>query len=289
MTVAQSRPGILYSVRNDRLGGRLGAMLNAKRIADDHGIEFRFLWASHENVSPELQHPEALFSADFLTRHREVDRGFGELQNNALSVETLTANTTRDAFLASIAAGNDVRCVEALRVVSMPWENSRDMGARVADTLHTIGFVPEIMAAMDAIRARLGDVELTAYHLRRGDIIDPASRPSNVLWPSKYVPGVFYEAHMRRVLDENPNNRIVVFSDAPHELISFGKLSDRIIAAPSLMPDGLLDPIQRDFLELYTMSRCERIIGPGASAFSSVAAILGNGRIIDIRTDLTKE
>ena len=66
--MGERQRGKVIAVRNDRLGGRLGALLNAKRIADDYGTGFGFTWSSHEGVSPELQHPEQLFSAEFLNR-----------------------------------------------------------------------------------------------------------------------------------------------------------------------------------------------------------------------------
>lgn len=281
--------GTIYAVRNDRLGGRLGAMLNAKRIADDYGAQFRFTWASHDNVSPELQQPEMLFSQDFLARHRENDRPFGELQQQVQSIENSVPPLTLELLESRLSAGADFRCNEAMSVVSLPWEQSDAIAKRVSETLETLDFTPKVIEAMKTIRARLGESNLVAYHLRRGDIIDPNARPSNVLWPNKYISRVFYETHIARTLEQNPNTRIVVFSDSDHELAAFMEMSDQVIAAPSLLSDDSLHILQRDFLELYIMSRCQHIIGPGASAFSSVAAMLGNSQVVDIRQDLTSD
>lgn len=286
--MGEQQRGKVIAVRNDRLGGRLGALLNAKRIADDYGTGFGFTWSSHEGVSPELQHPEQLFSAEFLDRYRETDLGFGELQENALAVDSLPGGIDRD-WLETQLASRNLRCSEAMRVVRLPWENPDKVAEGLVRTLGSIGFNPVVTQAMARIRSELGQAALVAYHLRRGDIIDPASRPSNVLWPTKYIPRVFYQEHISRVLDQDPKARIVIFSDAPHEVRAFCALSSRVIPASDLIGDDGLEPLQRDFLELYTMSLCKRIIAPGASAFSSLAALLGNSRVIPITRDLSAE
>lgn len=274
----------------------MGALLNTMRIAHDYGLDFRFVWAAHPEVSPELRHPEHLFSADFLTRHRETQLTFGELQRNMTAVEQLPFQaTTQDQFREVIATGEDLRCGEAMRAVSLPWENQSDVSARLAGMLDRIEFSPTVRAGMEQIRTRLSNTRLVAYHLRRGDIIDPDARPSNTLWPNKYLPRVFYEEHMLRVLNEDPGNRLVLFSDSPREIAFFVqraehlKVADRLVVADHLLQDMDLELLQRDFLELFTMSCCREILGPGASAFSSVAALLGNSRIKDVKVDLTPQ
>ncbi|MDB6176409.1 hypothetical protein PAF17_02695 [Paracoccus sp. Z330] len=286
--MALQQRGKIFAVRNDRLGGRLGALLNAKRIADDYSARFAFTWSSHANVSPELQHPEQLFSEDFLQEFRETELGFGELQEKALALESLPAGADREWLVNQLSTRN-LRCSEAMKVVKMPWEDPDDVAERLVRTLDSIRFNPVVERAMTRIRASLGDTALVAYHLRRGDIIDPAARPSNVLWPSKYIPRVYYEEHINRVLTNEPDARIVIFSDAQHEVDAFCALSPRVIPAAELIDDEELAPLQRDFLELFTMSLCKRIIAPGASAFSSLAALLGNSRIVPITADLSQE
>ncbi|SNT76325.1 hypothetical protein [Paracoccus seriniphilus] len=286
--MAIQEQGRVIAVRNDRLGGRLGALLNAKRIADDYSAGFAFTWSSHEAVSPELQKPEELFSKDFLEEYRETRLGFGELQESALAVENLPAGCDRDWLTRQLAERN-LRCSEAMQVVRLPWEDQGEVAERLVQTLGSIQFNPVVKQAMERIRDSLGDVALVAYHLRRGDIIDPAARPSNVLWPTKYIPRVFYEEHIGRVLAQDPDARIVIFSDAPHEIDAFCALSPRVIPAARLIDDEDLAPLQRDFLELYTMSLCKRIFAPGASAFSRLAALLGNSQVIPITSDLTAQ
>ncbi|MDO5658462.1 MAG: hypothetical protein Q4G36_09100 [Paracoccus sp. (in: a-proteobacteria)] len=285
---AALRANTVFAVRNDRLGGRLGAMLNARRLADELGATFRFTWSAHENVSPELQHPEHLFSEAFLEQYREVELGFGQLQNQILAIEALPGHLRDEAALRAHVARESLRCTEAMRAMALPWEDPAIAAERVAQALDSIGFQPVILEAMRQIRAHLGSSDLVAYHLRRGDIIDPDARPSNVLWPAKYIPRVYYEEHIARVLAQDPDARIVIFSDAPHEVAAFCAMSDRVISAADLLQGAGTEILQRDFLELYTMSLCKRIVAPGASAFSSVAAILGNSRIIPITSDLSE-
>lgn len=279
----------IIAVRNDRLGGRLGALLNAKRIADDYGVDFSFTWSDHTDVSPELQNPLQLFSAAFLERYRETAYSFGQMQKDFTAVEQLGLQTSRETFLEKLKNGSMYRCNEAMRPVILPWEVAQDVVHRVACTLGTIEFTPIVTQAMAHVNEALSGQDIIAYHIRRGDIIDPEARPSNVLWPQKYLPRVFYEEHMTAALTSSPGCKIVVFSDAAHELRAFSQLSPQVLTAESLLSGFELEPLQRDFMELYSMSRCGTIIAPGASAFSSVAALLGGCKIRDVSSDLTPE
>jgi tetratricopeptide (TPR) repeat protein len=279
----------IVAVRNDRLGGRLGAILNVMRIAQDYNADFSFTWADHADVSPELQNPEHLFSTDFLNRHKEVLRPFGDLKTNLLTVETLNDPGGQSTFIKDLASQRDFRCSEAMKAVVLPWENKEQVSHRIVEVLDNITFSKTVTAAMEYVRDKMKGTSLIAYHLRRGDIIDPEAKPSNVLWPTKYLPRVFYEEHMAHALSADPDCRIVVFSDAQHELVAFSKLSERVIRADELLSTLTLTPLQRDFIELYTMSLCDSIIAPGASAFSAVAALLGNCPIKSVKDDLTAE
>lgn len=277
----------IVAVRNDRLGGRLGAMLNAIRVATDYDTSFSFTWADHADVSPELQKPQELFSERFIADHRETKRSYGDLQRDLKAIENFRDPLAKDQFSNIKISEIDYKISEAMTPVVMPWEDSSTVRAALATSLLHIQFSEAVAQAILKIEAEFSGSSLTAYHLRRGDIIDPNARPSNVLWPNKYVPSVFYEKHIKRTISRDQKSKILIFSDAEHELNAFCEISPNIVRADRFLSDLNLTQLQNDFMELYLMSRCKTIVAPGASAFSGVAALIGNCSIVNVREDLT--
>lgn len=277
----------IVAVRNDRLGGRLGALLNAIRLATDYDISFSFTWADHADVSPELQKPQELFSENFIAEHRETERSYGDLQKDLKAIENFRDPLAKEQFFNIKFSEVDYKISEAMIPVVMPWENYSTVKTALAQSLLSINFSEAVSQAILKIEAEFSGSSLTAYHLRRGDIIDPHARPSNVLWPDKYVPSVFYEKHIKRTISRDENSKILIFSDAEHELNAFCGISSNIVRADRFLTDLNLTRLQNDFMELYLMSRCKTIVAPGASAFSGVAALIGNCSIVSVKEDLT--
>ena len=268
----QSRTGAFVAFRNDRLGGRLNAILTAMRLAEAYGADFHIFWSLSEESSAELHCPEDLFSADFMARHflpREEGRRMVE---NALDIGALPRQMTADDLRAGLAAGRDYLSTSATEQLLLPWETDADL-AHLPQIIGRIGFTPAVRDAMARIEGALAGQSFSSYHLRRGDIIDDSTLASHNLWSNKYIPRVIYEWHMKRMLQDG-TGRIIVFSDAPAEAKAFASLSDRVSDFASLLGDLALTTLQRDFLELYTMSRSERIFAPPGSAFSRLAAVI---------------
>ncbi|MFT5062163.1 MAG: hypothetical protein ACI9AX_002496, partial [Polaromonas sp.] len=61
--------GTIISHRNDGMGARLIASLNAVRIARDHGLPWHICWTTHGLTRPELRNPADLFSPEFVAAH----------------------------------------------------------------------------------------------------------------------------------------------------------------------------------------------------------------------------
>lgn len=280
--------GKIIAFRNDRLGARINALLNAIRVSQDYGLPFAMNWPSHESVSPELQNPEHLFSQDFLDAHFFDDVGFQDLHRHAVDLVDITKDETPEAFVKRAQQGQAYLCHDALYRSVLPWENPDDIAARLPDMIPLMGLCTTVRDAMRTIDTELGTEQLFAYHLRRGDIIDMDKRASNVLWPSKYVPRVFYETHIKRQLAKDPNTKIVFFSDTQGEVDAFTAMYDQVYSFEDLVGELDLTALQRDFLELYAMSRCATIYAPAASAFSAVAASMGNSAVVPIMQDLNE-
>lgn len=283
--VDRAPKGGFLAFRNDRLGGRLNAILTAMRLARRYDAPLRIFWPKHEDSSIELRTPEDLFSAEFIGAHF-VDKVEGLAGvRRGIDIGAVASGLTEAALRAEIEAGVLFLSNSATEQLRLPFE-PREVLADLPALLHDMPFTPRIREMIDKIDAILGKVSFRSYHLRRGDIIDDASLASHNLWPSKYIPRVIYEWHMQRQLLQG-DGMIVVFSDAQAEARAFSALSPRIKSFPELIGDEDLTLLQRDFLELYTMSRSEKIFAPPSSAFSGMAAVLGNTTVVDIEADLS--
>ncbi len=288
-TLLNAFAGKIIAFRNDRLGARINVILNAIRVAGDYDAAFAVVWPSHDNVSPELQNPQELFSAEFMADHFLDDVNITELQHTTVQLSDLTAADTAETLRARLVKGQGFMAYDALNLVCLPWEDRASIAARLPAMMDRLGLQPKVRAAMAQIDAALADATLCAYHLRRGDIIQMDSRASQTLWPSKYVPRVFYEQHIRQRLAGDPRVKIVVFSDEPREIAAFCRMDPRIVGFDDLVGQMELSVIQRDFLEIYAMSRCSTVTAPSASAFSRVAVTIGNGTLQPLLNDLSDE
>lgn len=283
-TPAGQPQGGVIAFRNDRLGGRLNAILTAMRLARRYDLPLRIFWPAHEDTSPELRSPGDLFDAGFMAA-TFVDKAEGmAATRNGVELGAAPASLTEAGFRASVAAGTLYLSNSATEQLRLPFEGPEVL-ADLPDLLHDMPFTPRVREMIDRIDAILGGVAFRSYHLRRGDIIDDRALASHNLWPSKYIPRVIYEWHIKRELAQG-DGMIVVFSDAPAEARAFAALSPRVRSFADLIGDEALTDLQRDFLELYTMSRSQRIFAPPSSAFSGIAAVIGNTRVTDIEADL---
>gem|GEM_PF-5624793 len=277
--------GGLLAFRNDRLGGRLNAILTGFRLAQKYDIPFRVFWPAHEDTSIELRTPEDLFDRDFMDSTFLDQKAGGPTVRKSQDIGGMGNIRSGAAFKAAVAKGTWFLSNSATEQQLLPWENPSEL-KEIPKLLNTFPFSRVVRDMIGLIEETLGNVAFKSYHLRRGDIIDDTAFASHNTWSNKYIPRVIYEWHIKREL-ERGSGQIVVFSDTPAETIAFCKMSGRVVSFDNLIEKASLTILQRDFLELYVMSRSEKIFAPPSSAFSGVAAALGNLKVTDISEDLT--
>jgi tetratricopeptide (TPR) repeat protein len=279
--------GTIISHRNDGMGARLIASLNAVRIARDHGLPWHICWTTHGLTRPELRNPADLFSPEFVAAHLSDVELMQHIDDRVVDLTTLEPSLTREAFLARAAKGQQFLSALPMGVVALPWEDAEAARLTLPSCLAAFEFSAPVQAMMARIDEALSGATLTAYHIRRGDIIDHPIA-SNKLWPSKYIPREFYEAHLARTL-EDPLARVLVFSDTPEEVARLKAVSPNVASFDDLLGASELTMSARDFLELYAMSRCRQIFGPPSSAFSQTAALIGGGSVEAVQDALSPE
>ncbi len=279
--------GSIVAHRNDRMGGRIVSALNAIRLSRDYDIPYWIFWTTHGLTSPELKVPSDIFDKDFIAARFAPEDEMRPLYNTLANLTTLPPGMTEAAFREEIAKGRSFLSGQAMSAEVLPWEDPAGVRDRLPAALDGIVFNPVVATTMARIDAALAGATLTAYHIRRGDIIHNP-RVSNRLWPGKYVPRIFYEVHLESALAAG-GARIVIFSDEPREVAAFTAMGPEILSFEDLLGETALTIPQRDFLELYTMSRCRHIVGPGGSAFSGSAAIIGNGVVTSVEDAIGPE
>lgn len=277
----QKYQGSVVSFRNDRMGARFLSLLNAIRLANDYGIPYYFTWMTHGRASEELQAPTEIFDQAYFDAHfvdhddfRLIDKAAVDLANLPLTADAAFMSDTLTNGGALLCTGSDL--------LVLPWETAEDVAPRYAAAINDLVFSKAVQDAMTQVDAALANSG-TAFHVRRGDIIYDTVT-SNQLWSNKYIPREFYEV-LAAQLTQDPAQTILVFSDEPIEIDRLKQVSPQIMVPDEVLPAGLT-LAQRDFMEIYAMSRCQQIIGPPGSGFSISAALIGHCPIHDVTTVL---
>ncbi|NDR55049.1 hypothetical protein [Aliiruegeria sabulilitoris] len=287
MDRSQTHGGQIVAHRNDRMGGRLISILNAIRISRDYDIPFVVAWVSHGRTAEELRNPTDIFTPEYVSRHF-IDGDMSAADWAALDDLDATHLGSAESLKAAATEGKGFLSQRSVGTTVLPWEDAEAVAERLAGCFDGIGFCDTIRRVSEQIDARLAGTHLSAYHIRRGDII---SNPitSQKLWPNKYIPREFYEVHLTHQL-EDPEAACLVFSDTRHEVERLKVAGgDRVMTFEELVGDEELLLGQRDFLELFAMSRCKQIFGPPHSAFSQTAATLGGGTVFSVQDALSSE
>ncbi|WP_171207696.1 MULTISPECIES: hypothetical protein [unclassified Ruegeria] len=275
--------GVFIGQRKDRLGARLLMMLTCIRLAEDFDTDYRVNWFPKGSDAPELEKPSELFSEDWMKAQFLDSATFDALTQTALPIWSFLNDENPDRLLAHLAEGRSVLVEEGFEVLSFPWEDIEAIRPRYRAFIHQIGFTPELRAIMDQADAALSGKGVSAYHIRRGDILNGLPW-KHTTWPAKIEPEELYEAH----LDKHPGRPAIMFSDQPELIARFRERYPDLMQMSDIADLSQLSRAKRDFIELYTMSRADEVIAPYISAFSMAAArISGNQRKVfrDVLTE----
>src|SRR6056297_4234508 len=263
--------GLFIGLRKDQLGARLLMMLNSIRLAEDYGTDFRINWFPRGAMAPKLDTPADLFAPDFMARHFIDNADFEALDDRTEPLWSFLKDQSPERLEAHLAGGGHVLLDEGFEIVAFPWEDAGDLRGRFREFIAKIGFNPVVrdhIATIEAAMNRDGGRTI-AYHIRRGDILneDPWKHKE---WPAKIEPDELYSAY----LEKNKGAGALVFSDQPESIARFTKAHPQVGSIDDLVDLSGCKPVQRDFLELFAMSRASEIVAPPISAFSRAAARL---------------
>ncbi|CUJ92153.1 putative PEP-CTERM system TPR-repeat lipoprotein [Ruegeria denitrificans] len=271
-----SAKGVFIGQRKDRMGARLLMMLTCIRLAEDFDTTFKVNWFPQGADAPELDQPGELFTRDWMDAHFLRAKAFEKLTEKALPIWTFQGDKSPDRLIAHLDSGKSILVEEGFEVLAFPWEDIETISPRYRDFIHRIGFTDEIRAIMDRADEKLSGQGVSAYHIRRGDILNGLPW-KHTTWPAKIEPEELYEAH----LEKTAGQTAIMFSDQPELITRFQKRFPKLLQMSDIADVSGMTRAQRDFLELYTMSRAEQVIAPVISAFSMAAArVSGQERLL---------
>lgn len=276
--------GVFIGQRKDRMGARLLMMLTCIRLAEDFETTYKVNWFPKGSDAPELDHPQELFAQDWMDAQFLSAEAFEKLSDKALPIWTFQGDKTPDRLIAHLNSGRSVVVEEGFQVLAFPWEDIEAVRPRYRDFIHQIGFTDEIRTIMGRADEKLSGQGVTAYHIRRGDILN-GSPWKHTTWPAKIEPEELYEAH----LEKTAGQTAIMFSDEPELIAAFQKRFPQLLGMSDIADLSKMTRSQRDFLELYTMSRAEQVIAPAVSAFSMAASRIAGGQSKMFRDVLSEE
>lgn len=255
--------------RGDGLGERLNALLNAMRLGEILGVDFRFTWPMgkvgadpHHAIVPADEFFSAAFVAAHHLEHADTKDGFPLPTGPDDDLESLRTQ------LASAERG--------LRAGNLPLSHRIDAVAVPAITrgfateFAAVGFHPRIDAAIEAAqRVPLPDFS-AGIHLRAGDNLFGRYRTWTQYW-YKVVPVPVARALVERFRDEG--RHVLVFGQDADLIADLCSTTGAVDAA-TLRPAGR-SAAEDAMFDLVLMSRCERIVS-GWSGFAIQAASIAD-------------
>ncbi len=268
--------GVFIGQRRDRIGARLLMILTCIRMSEDYGTHYKVNWFPQGADAPELDNPEELFAQEWMDQHFLDGETFDARCEGAEPIWSFQNDKTPTRLEAHLAQGRSIIIEEGFEVLAFSWEDPVTIRERYRGFIKQIDFAPDVATVMSDVDRALAGKDIVAYHIRRGDILN-ALPWKHSTWPAKIEPEEYYEAH----LNKSVGKPAIMFSDQPELLDRFKSRFPALMKMTDIADLSALTRAQRDFLELYTMSRADQIVAPVISAFSMAAArISGSQRLV---------
>ena len=260
---------VFIAHRNDGLGARLGAMVSAMMLAELTDVGFRLVWPqirrSMNGFHPVTDAGE-IFAGDFLQAHLIAQEDFDESWPVALDDEVVGALRQ-----GRIAPGTMIS-VQTRHVLNRPIKRLlgvESVGPRMAEAFARIGFsAPMEEARAMAAGAALPAVDVTAIHLRAGDIVYGINRKRDP-FHGKVIPyplAIDLIARLRAV-GVTP---LLFGEDA--DLLAHLRDEHGAYSAHDIGDRSGFSPDQNALFDICLLGRCRRIFAGNGGAFARLGA-----------------
>lgn len=273
MTVCPAPTGrhdpFVAACRNEGVGTRVIAMVNALWLAERLELPFRFHWPKVGSDFPERSVPpaRAVFRPDFLeTSHRS-------------RVEVLAASPCPEEVLARATILDMLQDPTRRGLVihhaggALRLDETRASPSELRAAWERIGWSPWLRNLESRARASMPPRGV-AVHVRRGDIVH--GTPRRLHWPDKFRP----RAWMRRVIEDlcTQGETVVVFSDTPSTVDALCA-GLPVLRADQMRPAGT-SGFGAAFFDVCALAAARRIVG-SRSGFTTLASLIG-GTLVEL-------
>ncbi len=262
---------VFLTARNDGLGERLKALLNAMVLAEFFGVDFKFQWRLNPTLRTQhhcIESKLVTFTPEFLTDHDLPH--FDRTDYPVL----LPVRASQDAVRAALAGAPG-----GLLVNQEPLDNLIDFANEIPpsayrDAFERIGFSTLLMDAMAAARSAAIPATSVALHLRAGDIVYGDFRMVGTL-NQKALCYPLAKAFILQLLDMGKYP--LVFGQDMTTCRLLARTAGLRLARDYLPPTW--SSLAEALAEIVLMARCHEIYA-GVSGFSRVAALIGEGELL---------
>ena len=259
-------------------------ILSAMRLGHDIGVSTKIHWPILIEGTHNTGEYDTLFSAEFIAGHFVSDADYKALNGRAMAIET-ALGMEPDALKQAIDGGDIYAFSQTVTKTRLKCEDEATVNRHYGQAIKLIGFSTLVQSYMDKIDQAFAGKNTTAYHIRHGDLTRHY-RTRGKPWTAKYIPNEIYLAHMEAHQDD-ANRASIIFGDCPQSLDWIAARHGALMRIDDLVNLSDVNSLQRDFLELYAMSRTEKIVAPKMSGFSQMAAGIGETPVKDIMQDLS--
>lgn len=275
--------GCLLVGRNDLFGARMLPFINALRIGHDYNLPVRIHWPVTDGDPTNIGEYADVFSDTFLEKHFIDESEFHQLTKRAVRLNP-NKPTSPQSIIDTVTSGGIVALNGTAVTAVLDGEDPLKVNQSYRATLDRISFTPLVASNIQRIKEATKGRSFLAYHVRHGDVTS-SYRAKNKPWTNKFVPSEFFEQHYKNHIKTNAANALV-FGDFQPSLDWLCARCEGLQKIGNVIEFGKLGSLQRDFLELYAMSRADLIVGPKNSGFSQLAASLGGVAFHDIMKSL---
>jgi hypothetical protein len=273
---------VFFAGRQDGLGARLAAMLDAIWLAERHGGRFLFHWPD-QGQSPwetAIKPGASTFSPDFISAHHVGPGVVARLQMQSLRALAARGVSLEEALQPGSGIGGFVVAWPPLdQQLRHPVAGSAGADRRAA--FARIGFSDDLERARALAQEAALPPGAVALHLRAGDVMEGFYRAGDN-HHSRVIPyPVALDVLARSAAEGVP---VVVFGQDAG-LCAHARSAHGAILAADLAQGLGLDATARVVFEITLMARCARILA-GHSAFAVAAAKIAGLQVVNPLRDL---
>ena len=124
--------GSIVAHRNDGMGARVIAMLNAERVAQDYSVPYFVGCTTHRRTREEVRDPSFIFHPDYI-----ADRFFdveimSEIYDDLIDLSTVDVHNWDEAkFRKALSKSKSFLSGAAMGVTVLTWEDEADVAAQM--------------------------------------------------------------------------------------------------------------------------------------------------------------